>query len=106
MLDLPTLAYRRLRGDMIQVYKILHGLNDMDKDRLFIMRKNDKGTRGHKLKIQKQHAHQSIRRNSFTIRVVDHWNMLPESAVEAASVNIFKAKFDAFFSKKYNRFEF
>ncbi|XP_072039474.1 uncharacterized protein [Amphiura filiformis] len=26
-LNLPTLAYRRLRGDMIQVYKIMHGIN-------------------------------------------------------------------------------
>ena len=28
-LKLPTLVYRRLRGDMIEVYKILHGIYDM-----------------------------------------------------------------------------
>ena len=27
-LKLPTLKYRRLRGDMIEVYKILHGVYD------------------------------------------------------------------------------
>ena len=28
-LELPTLVYCRLRGDMIEVYKILHGIYDM-----------------------------------------------------------------------------
>ena len=29
-LKLPTLAYRRTRGDMIEVYKLLHGKYDSD----------------------------------------------------------------------------
>ena len=29
-IGLPTLAYRRVRGDMIEVYKRLHGLYDID----------------------------------------------------------------------------
>ena len=29
-LRLPTLAYRRARGDMIEVYKILSGIYDKD----------------------------------------------------------------------------
>jgi len=29
-LNLPTLKYRRHRGDMIEVYKILHGIYDTD----------------------------------------------------------------------------
>ena len=28
-LKLPTLVYRRLRGDMMEVYKIIHGIYDM-----------------------------------------------------------------------------
>ena len=28
VLDLPSLEYRRMRGDMIEVYKITHGLHD------------------------------------------------------------------------------
>ena len=30
-LKIPTLAYRRLRGDMIQVFKIMHGFVDVKK---------------------------------------------------------------------------
>ena len=37
-LDLPTLAYRRLRGDMIQVFTIMNGHNDVDRDSLFSMK--------------------------------------------------------------------
>ena len=31
LLDLPTLAYRRLRGDLIQVFKIVHGIQDVER---------------------------------------------------------------------------
>ena len=27
---LPSLKYRRMRGDMIQMYKIIHGIDDLD----------------------------------------------------------------------------
>ena len=37
ILGLPTLEYRRDRADMVQVYKILHGLDKADKDSLFKM---------------------------------------------------------------------
>ena len=40
-LDLPTLAYRRFWGDMIQVFKIMHGYNDIDRDALFTMKEED-----------------------------------------------------------------
>ena len=105
-LNLPTLAYRRLRGDMIQVFKIIHGFSDMDKTKLFKMKDDSVNLRGHGLKIQKQHVHLNIRKNSFTHRVVKHWNMLPRSAVEAPTVNIFKSKVDAFLSTKYNPYAY
>lgn len=88
---------------MIQVFKIMHGINDMDRDSLFTMKDVDIDLRGHNMKIQKQHARLTIRKNSFTHRVVDHWNMLPKSAVEAASINIFKNEIDAFFATKYDQ---
>ena len=105
-LHLPTLAYRRLRGDMIQVYRIMNGLCDMDKDKLFEMKGDQVNLRGHALKIQKQHARLNIRKNNFTHRVVSHWNMLPKSAVEAPTVNSFKSEIDAFFSTKIDKYTY
>ena len=35
LLDLPSLKYRRLRGDLIQLYKIVHNVNDLDQSDFF-----------------------------------------------------------------------
>ena len=52
-LKLPTLAYRRLRGDLIQVYEIMHRINDIQRESLFQMADQEVGTRGHCFKVQK-----------------------------------------------------
>ena len=35
-----------------------------------------------------------MRKKSFTVRVVRHWNMLPSVVVNASSLDIFKARLD------------
>ena len=52
---------QRLRGDMIQVYKITHGLNDMDRNTLFTMKDVETDLRGHNMRIHKEYAHLNIR---------------------------------------------
>ncbi|XP_071506736.1 uncharacterized protein B0403.1-like [Diadema antillarum] len=76
-LKLPTLAYRRLRGDMIQVFKIMNGFADTNSSKLFKTKEEKVSLRGHNSKIQKQHARLNIRKNNFTHRVVTHWNRAP-----------------------------
>ena len=50
-LKLPTLAYRRLRGDMIELYKILTEKYDAAVSSNFgTLRDNESDTRGHHLK--------------------------------------------------------
>ena len=56
------------------------------------------GTRGHPLKIYPQQAKSSLRKNSFTLRVVNTWNSLPSQVVEAKTVNTFKNRLDRFWS--------
>ena len=52
-LKMPTLKYRRLRGDMIETFKIVNGIYDKDvTERFFEMNRTDQ-TRGHSKKIQK-----------------------------------------------------
>ena len=47
-LGLPSLEYRRDRADLIQVYKIMHGIDKIDKDKMFTLSRY-RATRGHSL---------------------------------------------------------
>ena len=93
-LKIPTLSYRRLRGDLIQMYKIMHGVNDVQKEAFFEMSNEETGTTGNSMKIQKRHARLNIRKNSFTHRIVSPWNRLPNRAVCTITVNAFKNEVD------------
>ena len=97
-LKLPTLLYRRKRGDMIQAYKILHGLDHINGNtrcptcankNMFQISATDK-TRGHRLKLYKQEA-TGVRAHFFASRVVNDWNNLSEETVQATSINKFKS---------------
>jgi ribosomal protein S20 len=94
-MDLPSLEYRRIRGDAIETFKYLHGKYSVDTATL-LLRHEPKGmtTRGHSLKLQKRECHSNIRQNFFSFRVVNMWNSLPEEIVMADSVNCFKGRFD------------
>ena len=88
-----SLHHRRRRGDMITVFKILTGRLNVDKSKFFEMQLNT-NTRGHSLKIFKQHARTFVTRQSFASRTINDWNMLPSHVVEATNVNMFKNELD------------
>ena len=95
-LKLPTLAYRRTRGDMIEVYKLLHGKYDGDVSNIVKLHKDSdtrEETRGHRLKLFIERACTNVRKESFSLRVTRLWNDLPEVVVTAPSVN-FKNRLD------------
>ena len=99
LLKLPTLAYRRLRGDMIEVYKIIH--NIYDHESVPHLLKNNEisqrtGNRGHSLKLFTQRAKLNLRKNVFPIRITEPWNSLPDTVVTAKSLNSFKTRLDKF----------
>ena len=101
-LGLPTLEYRRQRADMIQVYKIMAGLEDMEIDNLFQI--STSRTRGHTLRIHQKRARTMKHNKSFSMRVVTTWNNLPEEVVTAESVNSFKTKLNNHWSSLENKF--
>jgi len=62
-LGLTTLETSRLRGDLIEVFKIFKGLDDVKPTDFFTM--SSTGLRGHELKLYKPQAHLDIRKNFF-----------------------------------------
>ena len=93
-LRLPTLAFRRLRGDMIETYKILTGKYDRDVTEGLFRLRGDSDTRGHSLKIFKERPRLDCRKYSFTYRVADPWNSLTENIIQAPTVSAFERRLD------------
>ena len=77
-LSLPTLSYRRIRGDMIEVFKILKGKYDEQVTPNLNMSENTR-TRGHTLKLETVRAHYDGRKYFFNDRIVCVWNSLPKT---------------------------
>ena len=95
-LKLPSLAHRRLRGDVIEMYKYTHGKYNVDTS--WLQLKKHHLTRGHPLQLEKQHCNLEVRSNVFSQRAVQSWNSLPEEVACAPSLNAFKARVDKFWA--------
>ncbi len=94
-LKLPTLAHCRLRGDMIELYKILPGKYDLDVSNNFIqLSDHNTNTRGHHLKTKKNRPRTNLRKNSFKLRTTDTWKNLPDQVVSAPNIDTFKNHLD------------
>ena len=95
-LELPTLMYRRMRGDMLEVFKLINDYYDSDVN-LHLLTRNEMNTsitRGHSKALYQSHSRLDVRKHSFSQRVVTIWNKLPEHVVTAPSINAFKNRFD------------
>ena len=90
-IKVPGMRYRRMRGDIILVNKILRGDNQSLRD-LFTI--NQSRTRGHKFKLYKPLVQTTIRKHFFSIRAINNWNSLPYEVVNAVSLDSFKSKLD------------
>ena len=95
---LPSLLYRRRRGDMITVYKMLTGKTSGK--HLLNLAQEEGRTRGHRFKIKKVLSKKDVRRHRFSQRIVDAWNSLPSDVVEAKSVATFKIRLDKYWHNK------
>ena len=91
-LGLPSLVYRRRRGDVILMFK-MNVLVRMDISVLFSPTILGH-TRCHTQKVYKNHAVKAARVNSFPQRVVNDWNALTNYVVMAPSLNSFKERLD------------
>src|SRR6266496_6123561 len=92
---LISMEKRRVRGDLIQVFKMLKGKDRVDFNKFFKIQPLNR-TRGHNCKLVKQRSNLDIRKYFFSQRVVNTWNSLPQAVIEADSINSFKNRLDQF----------
>jgi hypothetical protein len=104
-LNLPSLKYRRLRSDMIEVFKILNNFysQSIAPD---LPRNCSSTTRGNSFKLLVNRCRLDVRKYSFCNRVVNFWNSLPDSVVNCVSINSFKNNLDKFSKQNDIYFEF
>nr|VZI48782.1 unnamed protein product [Spirometra erinaceieuropaei] len=87
-------ALMQQRGDLILVYKIIHGLeHGLNFEGMFQWRLSP-NLGGHSIKVRTTLSRLNLRSEFFTQRVVEKWNDLPQSVVEATSLQLFKKRLD------------
>ena len=108
-LKLPTLIYCRLRGDMIEVYKILNNKYDplvCDILLLHTTHYPDSCSCSHSKKLLDRSHTLDLRKFSFSMRSTNIWNSLPEKVVSAHSIYTFENRLDWLWSKQDIKFNF
>ena len=99
-LELPTLAYRRARGDMIQVFKLMSDKDCYDKSLPNLLTPSTTGLRGHDYKVFMDRPSKDIRKYNFNIRITKNWNSLPSYIVKASNLLNFEKKLDLYWKNQ------
>ena len=84
---LTTLETRRLRGDQMQVFKIVNGYEDVDRNMFFKLKEGSR-TRGNKAALVKEQCRLDMRKYSFSQRMINEWNKLPNNCDNTSNVNM------------------
>ncbi len=108
-LKLPTLLYRRMRGDMLETFKILTHKHDREVSNFLPLhreqRPNSK-TRGNYLKLHKRKSLHVPRDKFFSNRVTDWWNSLPNTVIAAPSILSFEKRLNKYWSNLVVKYDF
>ena len=95
-LRLPTLLWRRHYLDLLRVYQIIHGDEQLRKRMFtFSAEVSQSNLRRHKHTIYKAKLHTDVYKHHFINRVTDHWNSLPAELLDAPRFSLFKSKLKA-----------
>jgi hypothetical protein len=93
-LGLNTLEARRWEQDLVQTYKILGGVGNIQSENFFSKIGVQEGARMRTAagfnNLESKRARTELRKNAFSLRVIQSWNGLPDSVKEAGSVLAFK----------------
>ena len=93
--SLESLERRRIKYDLILLYRLIYGFCDLNVSDFISFSPNVFNTRGNGLKINIEHFNSDFRRHFYFNRVAKVWNELPQSVVTAFSIGNFKSHLDS-----------
>ena len=91
-LNLFSLEKRRLRGQLIETFKILKGIDSIDYQSIFTLSSNQTRSNGWKLELKRFRT--SLCGNFFTYKIASFWNRLPVDVVNSDTIGQFKNRLD------------
>ena len=83
-----------MRGDMIEVFKIINDIYDPLTTVDMFELNTTSNTRGHSKKMKIKTSRLNVRKYTFVVRIVEIWNSLPKSVIQAKSVKNFEIGLD------------
>ena len=108
---MTTLEERRRRGVLLQAYRVLNGVDNVDSSLWFTMaRSREDGPAAEAtrqsvgfMNVKRGKERQNeIRKNFWSQRVIDPWNSLPDEVKQAETLNAFKNGIDNLRQKQNN----
>lgn len=94
-LNLYSLSKRRLRGDLIEVFKIIKGIENVNYEKYFTIDTSNT-TRGNGYKIVGKRFRTNEAKYFFFNRVVNIWNGVPSAVIDCSTVETFKKRLDVY----------
>ena len=86
---------------MLQVFRIIKGIDKLDIGNFFELNSRPSSS----MKLIKPRALTSHKQFSFSHRVINNWNELPDSVVLADNLNMFKRNLEFFWKDKDFKYE-
>ncbi len=88
-LNMFSLEKHRLRGKLIECFKILNGFTNIDRSKLFMI-DGTLRTRNNGIKLKCRQVNSDCTKFFFTNVVVQEWNKLPPSVVQCNTIELFE----------------
>lgn len=96
--NLTSLTARRQRGDLLEVWKILNGKDDLDAKKMFRFAASgavrDTRMTTNPLNLEHRKFRLDVRKHFFSVRTTKTWNALPDNVRQAPSLDVFKQRYD------------
>ena len=70
-----NIGYRRRRADMLQIYRIIKGIDQVKQEEHFILAGRT-STRGHSYKILKVRSNTTLKQHLLGVRAINDWNAI------------------------------